>query len=94
VWVPAWQFLQCAIELLQIAGAVPRRHVSVVIRRERDFATYDESTRPDFIKADAVVKTGLIDGLAEIQDVASLMPASWNQIATWLRTVDELRHAA
>jgi len=32
---------------------------------------YDESTRPDFIKADAVVKTGLIDGLAEIQDVAS-----------------------
>ena len=32
---------------------------------------YDESTRPDFIKADAVVKPGLIDGLAEIQDVAS-----------------------
>ena len=32
---------------------------------------YDESTRPDFVKADAVVKTGLIDGLAEIQDVAS-----------------------
>ena len=32
---------------------------------------YDESARPDFIKADAVVKTGLIDGLAEIQHVAS-----------------------
>ena len=32
---------------------------------------YDESTRPDFIKADAVVKPGLLDGLAEIQDVAS-----------------------
>ncbi len=32
---------------------------------------YDESTRPDFIKADCMVKTGLIDGLAEIQDVAS-----------------------
>jgi len=32
---------------------------------------YDESTRPDFIKADCEVKTGLIDGLAEIQDVAS-----------------------
>ncbi len=30
---------------------------------------YDESTRPDFIKADAVVKPGLIDGLADIQDV-------------------------
>ena len=35
---------------------------------------YDESTRPDFIKADCVVKTGLIDGLAEIQDVASPTP--------------------
>ena len=29
---------------------------------------YDESTRPDFIKADAVVKPGLLDGLEEIQD--------------------------
>jgi hypothetical protein len=28
---------------------------------------YDESTRPDYVEADAVVKTGLIDGLAEIQ---------------------------
>jgi hypothetical protein len=26
---------------------------------------YDESTRPDYVNADAVVKTGLIDGLAE-----------------------------
>jgi hypothetical protein len=26
--------------------------------------------------------------------VPKLMPASWNQIATWLRTVDELRHVA
>jgi hypothetical protein len=26
--------------------------------------------------------------------MASLMPASWNQIATWLRTMDELRLAA
>ena len=32
---------------------------------------HDESTRPDFIKADAEVKPGLIDGLAEIQDMAS-----------------------
>lgn len=55
---------------------------------------YDESTRPDFVKADAVVKTGLIDGLAEISDVASLMPASWNQIVPWLRAIDQLRRAA
>lgn len=26
--------------------------------------------------------------------LASLMPASWNQIKAWLRTVDELRRAA
>jgi hypothetical protein len=26
--------------------------------------------------------------------MASLMPASWNQIADWLRTVEELRRAA
>ena len=32
---------------------------------------YDESTRPDFIKADAEVKPGLLDGLAEIQDEVS-----------------------
>jgi len=27
-------------------------------------------------------------------ELASLMPASWNQITEWLRTVDELRRAA
>jgi len=32
---------------------------------------YDESTRPDFVKADAMLKIGLIDGLTEIQDVPS-----------------------
>jgi len=26
--------------------------------------------------------------------LASLMPASWNQIASWLQEVDGLRHAA
>ena len=32
---------------------------------------YDESTRPDFIKADAEIKPGLLDGLADLQDMAS-----------------------
>jgi hypothetical protein len=32
---------------------------------------YDECTCPDFIKADAEVKPGLLDGLAERQGVAS-----------------------
>ena len=31
---------------------------------------------------------------AGAQKVASLMPASWNQITAWLTTVDELRRAA
>ena len=52
---------------------------------------YGESTRPDFIKADAVVKPGLIDGLAEIQDVASLRVPSWNQLLGWLKAMDALR---
>ena len=34
-------------------------------------ASKPEWQMPDFIEADAVVKTGLIDGLAEIHDVAS-----------------------
>jgi len=34
-------------------------------------ASLPEWQVPDFIKADCVVKTGLIDGLAEIHDVAS-----------------------
>jgi hypothetical protein len=54
---------------------------------------YDESTRSDFVKTDAVVETGLIDGLAEIQDVASLMPVSWNRVTQWLRLLEGLRHA-
>ena len=44
---------------------------------------YDESTRPDFIKADAVVKTGLIDGLAETEC----------GVPTWLRQVEAVRQA-
>ena len=31
----------------------------------------DESTTPDFMKADAVVKPSLLDGLADLHDVAS-----------------------
>jgi hypothetical protein len=34
-------------------------------------ASKPEWQMPEFIKADAVLKTGLIDGLAEIQDLAS-----------------------
>ena len=33
-------------------------------------------------------------GIVCPQAVASLMPASWNQITTWLERIDELRRAA
>jgi hypothetical protein len=40
----------------------------------------------------AAILTGLTVGL--IQSVASLMPASWNQIVPWLQEIDGLRRAA
>ena len=59
---------------------------------------YDESTRPDFIKADAVIKPGLLDGLAEIQDVASPTGREFNsprpsleETLAWVRSVENLR---
>ena len=51
--------------------ASSRRWPALLRRLIGPLVLYDESTRPDFIRADAVVKTGLIDGLAEIHDVAS-----------------------
>lgn len=29
-----------------------------------------------------------------VEELASLMPASWNQVGIWLRGIDELRRAA
>ena len=55
---------------------------------------YDESTRPDFIEADTVLQTGLIEGLAEIQQVASPSIPSWNQIAGFLGSMRRLRDSA
>lgn len=44
------------------------------------------------------VMTGqLVAGLVSPKtppEMASLMPASWNQITTWLKTMDELKRAA
>ena len=55
---------------------------------------YDESTRPDFIEADTVLQTGLIEGLAEIQQVASPSIPSWNQIAGFLDSMRRLRDSS
>ena len=43
---------------------------------------HDESERPDFVEGVAEVKTGLIDGLAEIQDMAS--PGGSEEGRPWL----------
>ena len=49
------------------------------------FVLHDESTRPDFVKADAVVETRLMEGLAEIQHMASQIFVSWNRVDGWLQ---------
>jgi hypothetical protein len=46
---------------------------------------------PDFIQADTELKTGLMDGLAEIQDMASLSIPSWNQIVGFLDSMQQLK---
>ena len=33
-------------------------------------------------------------GNSDVKGVASPMPASWNQIATWLKQIDSVRQAA
>jgi hypothetical protein len=43
---------------------------------------------------EAAPKTELLEGLTPIQAGSSPMPASWNQIASWLRQIDGLRQAA
>lgn len=36
----------------------------------------------------------LMDGEVPPTEMASLMPAHWNQIASWLERIDNLRQAA
>ena len=52
----------------KVARVLIRRLISPL---ELYDASKPEWQMPDFIKADATVKTGLIDGLAEIHEVAS-----------------------
>ena len=88
-----------------MARTLVRRLISPM---ELHDASKTEWQMPDFIRADAFVKPGLLDGLVPHNWMASLgiptvevytemaspMPASWNQITTWLRTMDDLRCAA
>jgi hypothetical protein len=78
----------------QVARLVVRRLIEPI-------TLWDESERPDFCRWEALTKTELLDGLAEVSRgwmsvllMASLMPASWNQIASWLQQIDGLRRAA
>jgi hypothetical protein len=70
-----------------IARLVLRRLVGPIV-------LHDESKRPEFVTWEATPTTGLLDGLAPTRLVASLMPASWNRIASWLQEIDGLRQAA
>jgi len=56
---------------------------------------HDASTRPKSIPFEIAAKPALLDGLATSHlHVASLMPASWNQVASWLKQIDSLHQAA
>ncbi len=66
---------QRAAEWRQTLRSEPKVARLLIRRLIGPLELYDASLpqwqMPDFIKADCVVKTGLIDGLAEIHDVAS-----------------------
>ena len=62
---------QRATEWRETLRAEPKVARILLRRLIGPLVLHDESTRPDFIEAVAEVKTGLIDGLAEIHDVAS-----------------------
>jgi hypothetical protein len=67
--------MQRAAEWKQTLRSEPKVARLLLRRLIGPLELYDASLpqwqMPDFIKADAVVKTGLIDGLAEIHDVTS-----------------------
>ncbi len=55
-------------------------------------APRDNRHRRQIIEWEAQTRPEGLDGLYNI--MASPMPASWNQIASWLRQIDTLRQAA
>lgn len=64
-------------------------------RLVRPLTLWDAATpTSEWIEWEAPVTAGLLEGLAPIQVVASLMPASWNQVVSWLQQIEGLRLAA
>jgi len=55
---------------------------------------FDPADTTAFIEWEASVTPALLEGLAPIHDVASLPPASWNQITKWLRLLEALRRTS
>ena len=53
----------------------------------------DPSDHTAFDRWATSLTPALLDGLVNVQVLASPMPASWNQMVLWLRQVDELRAA-
>ena len=70
----------------QIARLVLRRFIDPIVLHN------PTALSPAWIAWEAAFKPALLDGLAVL--VASLMPASWNHITTWLRQIEALRRAA
>jgi hypothetical protein len=67
-----------------------------LLRRLVGPLTLWDASEPEaaWVEWEAVLTPALLEGLAPIQVVASPMPASWNQVAVWLRQVDDLRETA
>jgi hypothetical protein len=69
---------------LRLARALLRRLVGPL-------TLFDPADTAAFVDWETSVTPAMLEGLTV---VASLTPASWNQIDTWLRQVEALRQAA
>jgi len=72
------------------------RVARLLLRRLVGPLTLWDASEPDaaWVEWETIVTPALLEGLAPIQVVASLMPASWNQIIAWLRQIEAFRQAA
>lgn len=86
---------QRAVEWRQTLRAEPKVARLLLRRLIGPLTLTDPSDHAAFDEWAASLTPALLEGLAaNVHVLASIMPASWNQIASWLRAVDELRRAA
>ena len=81
--------------LLQRNVAEGRAVLRTLLIEPLKFTPVIDGRRRGYAFEGAIALDRLLAGVVELPPmVASLVPASWNQISTWLRTIDELRGAA